>query len=375
MVCFYIYAPFYQKNSNGVRILYTLFDLIQRTGHRARVVCYEMGKGAFSKRDLPSRYRPFTMSTEEFLGNRVGPGDIVVYPDIVSGNPLNAPNLVRYLLNRPWYLTGQPVHYGPTDYLVAYSTSIDRHLPQLFLLNDDREYFFPLPYAEKDNLVSIYHGKGFSGQSLSRELKRLVATFDEQVVITRHSPAERMELARLLRRSKLLVTFDPISNMAYEASLCGTPALIVNDIFDFGTGAFNIRLHGVINDPRLYEAAVKDVVHAYPAYGGTLEGNLGRATEFVKAVVKHFEIINRSSPGWASSLYREAVSGKNKAQIELDALRFRTHTGGKRLVNYDHGAGSRLKRLRRFVPKPFLALGGGLKCKALSARLWSKGPA
>lgn len=44
--------------------------------------------------------------------------DIVIYPEIISGNPLQGKRVVRWLLNRPGVCSTMPV-YEKGDYLTA----------------------------------------------------------------------------------------------------------------------------------------------------------------------------------------------------------------------------------------------------------------
>lgn len=42
---------------------------------------------------------------------------IVIYPEIIPDNPLRSRRVVRWLLNRPGYVLGQPMNYSAEDYL------------------------------------------------------------------------------------------------------------------------------------------------------------------------------------------------------------------------------------------------------------------
>ena len=144
MPCFYVYAPLYQKNSNGIRILYTLSELIRKHGHTSKVICYEKEREDYDTL-MPARYKENNDVFFTIIGE-LNDDDIVIYPETISDNPLNSKNVVRYLLNRPMYLSGESIEYGSRDYLMAYSLRVDSNLPQLFILNDDREYFYPIDF-------------------------------------------------------------------------------------------------------------------------------------------------------------------------------------------------------------------------------------
>jgi hypothetical protein len=334
MTCFYVYAPLYQKNSNGIRVVYSLSELIREQGYSSKVICYEGNRRDYDLL-LPTRYKQHTIAIDDdFNGDfPLGNEDIVIYPETISGNPLKAKNVVRYLLNRPMYLTGRPIQYQDNDYLVAYSLRIDSNMPQLFILNDDRDYFYPTDFHGKESLVCIYYGKVTDPVIRDPELKALINTFKDKITITREFPKTRIELGDLLRRSRLLVSLDPISNITYEATLCGTPALIVNDIFGFSSQKFNITLYGIFSDPSTYDESIKDVKFSFRECSATIEENRKSTETFINNVTKHFKLISSDSDQAESNIYRQAIIGKNKIQKEVDKFRYMDYLKSQGLSN------------------------------------------
>ncbi|MGC4073215.1 MAG: hypothetical protein QM760_12000 [Nibricoccus sp.] len=53
----------------------------------------------------------------------------------------------------------------------------------------------------------------------------------------------------LLRRARLLVSFDPLTNLSYEATLCGTPSFIADNYMNLRYTDFNVPLLGFFEDP------------------------------------------------------------------------------------------------------------------------------
>ena len=318
MTCFYVYAPLYQKNSNGIRILYTLSELIRKQGFLSKVICYESNRADYDAL-MPDRYREHTIAINEKL--HLEEQDIVIYPETVSDNPLKAKNVVRYLLNRPMYLSSEVIEYGQCDYLISYSLNVNPNLPQLFILNDDREYFYPTNFDRKESLVCIYHGKS-SETEINHKVQDLIDTFEEQVVITRDFPKTRTALGKLLRKSRLLISLDPISNITYEATLCGTPSLITDDIFNFSRQEFNIPLYGIISDPTRYDEAIKDVGLAFDRYQLTIQENEKNVKDFIAFSTKHFNLINCATLDIQSHMYAQAITERNYNQRLIDKLNY-----------------------------------------------------
>jgi hypothetical protein len=358
MPCFYVYAPLYQKNSNGIRMLYTLSELIRKHGHKSKVICYEQEREDYDTL-MPARYKEHTIKLDSKFDNEfeLDDDDIVIYPETISDNPLKALNVVRYLLNRPMYLSGKGIEYGIRDYLVAYSLRVDSNLPQLFILNDDREYFYPIDFHDKQSLVCIYYGKVIDPAIRDQNLQDLINTFQEKVVITREFPRTRTELGELLRKSRLLVSLDPISNITYEATLCGTPALIVNDIFEFSSQKFNINLYAIINNPNAYDEAIKDVNLAFNQYKTVLQNNDESVKKFVKSVIAHFKTIDSEKLQIDSSIYSESIAARNHTQREIDELRYLVHLNSQGFSKVKISNSDYLNPIGRFLRNILIVTG------------------
>jgi CDP-4-dehydro-6-deoxyglucose reductase, E1 len=314
---FLIYTPFYQGSSNGIRILYTLVELLREMGINALIVCYD--HQIHDNTSLPERYRElFLRIGVDFSSSDIRENDIVIYPEIISGNPLQAVNVVRYLLNRPYVLTGEPVVYGPTDLIVSYSSWVDKHAFPLFLLNDDRHLFYPADITQKENTALLYFGKK-PGIKIPPRIREFVQLFDRTQEITRYFPANRLELGHLLRKSRVLISMDPLTNLCFEATLCNTPALVIEDDFNVIRQRAELPLYGVFSDPIAYPEAATDVKKSFPIYEKILRENSERVREFVETCFEHFS-------GWHTmadfkprlSILRQSLSVRK----ELDELRF-----------------------------------------------------
>ena len=91
-------------------------------------------------------------------------GDIVVYPEIIKGNPLDFRNVVRLILNRPGNLGYGDGVFGREDYIVS-ASRIFYEKPDLFLRNYIFPDFFSMDESEdltKRQLTIAYQGKGSS---------------------------------------------------------------------------------------------------------------------------------------------------------------------------------------------------------------------
>lgn len=286
---FYIYAPHYVQNSNGIRICYLLVELLRSNGLEAKALCYTDRR---SDIELPRAIAESTVFLSETKLD-LDEADVIVYPETISRNPLNGKRVVRYLLNRPSYLTNECVEYSETDFLVAYSKSIDDKLPQLYLLINEADTIKKYKQLEKENAVCLYFGK-VDEASLVGKVKRfspLLRQFKKINVITRVIPTSRDELFATIARSRLLICFDPISNISYESTLLGTPVVMADS--SFGTdGAFNIPLWGISSSVADIDRIGREVGRAYPYYEQHLNTQSIEVRNWASIVERHFRLIH-----------------------------------------------------------------------------------
>ena len=146
---------------------------------------------------------------------------IVVYPEGVVGNPLNAPKVVRYELNRRGVLNGvaEPLNKG--EFLLAHSRVLtpaaDLELRSAFYMKD-LDLLRNAPTPRHDCFDLVYAGKG--------KLFGPTPRVEGVVEVTREWP-RRAEFHELLRHARLFLSWDSWSAVNAEALLLGAiPVLL-----------------------------------------------------------------------------------------------------------------------------------------------------
>jgi len=194
---FIIFAPPYRHNSAGIRALYLLRDYLVGYGEDALVMSFE----------------------ERFP---LVDGDVVIYPEIVVGNPLGAKKVVR------WVLCDLGRLGGDTDFDDELVFAWDNTL-----MRDGYAGILEVPVVEdfffddsRERVVNCYYvGKGKF---------RPHGVLDGCVEITSSYPESREALAELLQSTKVLYTFDDFSGLSTEAVECGACVKVIKkDIEDF----------------------------------------------------------------------------------------------------------------------------------------------
>lgn len=249
-----IMSPGYTEKSWGVRTLHLLCHLLNG-----------MDVPAFMHLPSEGSTNP-SWNTPKATGAEVEEG-IVVYPEVVRGNPLRGARVVRWLLNRPGYIMGNKIRPGRKDYFVAFSPIIDDTKPALNLQVSNEGLFHPHDLPEKSGEL-VYLGKG--------DPRARRAEIDEgRTEITKEWPATHVELADVLRRSEVVYSYDNLSGVNYEATLCGTLCVVIpNGPFtrqDIAKG--ELGLNGIAwgTDPAEIERARRTLPDAYPRYLEVLE--------------------------------------------------------------------------------------------------------
>jgi len=206
---FAVCAPDYTGGSGGSIALHRLCDLLNASGCEAWIVPIEAG----------------AVTNPDWRGPLAGadgplpPDAVAIYPEIISGNPLGAGRVVRWLLNRPGAVNGgAAMDEQPEDLLLAYDPQIDADLPVLWVPVIDPTVFFPKDRPGSGRLLWI--GKGRAPAGLDRS---------GTTVITRSWPATKRELAEALRGADALVSCDWLTAMIGEALMCATPVVLVDD--------------------------------------------------------------------------------------------------------------------------------------------------
>ncbi len=261
-----IVSPGYTEKSWGVRTLHLLCHLLNG-----------MQVPAFMHFTKYPATNP-AWNTPLAAPNHVRDG-IVVYPEIEIANPLKARRVVRWLLSRPGYITGRKFRSGRDDYIVAFSRMMDETKPILNLQTPNEGYFHPNDLPPKSGEL-FYVGKG-------KQRARLPEIERGRREITRIWPATHVEYADLLRRSEVVYSYDTLSGVNYEATLCGTLCVIIpNGGYtreDISKG--ELGLNGIAwgTAPEEIARARRTLPDAYPQYLRVLDRQHEGIRRFVDA--------------------------------------------------------------------------------------------
>ena len=218
-----IYTPSYDDTNGGAIFLHGLADMLAGLGEAAAVTpmmpLYRTGRRDRLRRFL--RPEPFdTMPGSRagvVRGRDVGASDIVVYPEIVPGNPLGARNVVRWLLYKPGvfhrFAPGQgEMFFAMGDFCDV--PEVTGGAPRLTAWRIHPAYRDPGPVERRGSCYMLRKGAG----------KEIVHDLTDSVRLDGLSHAET---ARAFARSEVFYCYDEMTLYSEYAALCGCPSVVI----------------------------------------------------------------------------------------------------------------------------------------------------
>ncbi len=209
---YYIIAPPYTELSSGIRVLHYLCHILNRRGYEAYVSTTATRDGLRT---------PYLSEAVKFRHRREGREPIVVYPEVVKGNPLGARHVVRYLLNTPGYLGGDET-FDPEEFILQYR---EEFVPET--MTPDCALFLPPSDLSVFNTDGVDDAKR-SGVCfyVNRYKGPMEAVPDGAIELSRRFPRSLSELGALFKSVELLYTYE-FSSITLEAALCGCPTVYI----------------------------------------------------------------------------------------------------------------------------------------------------
>jgi len=229
---FYLFAPPYKRASAGVTVIHMLCDQLNRHGYPAYMVPDYRYFGKFGYSNFSSKNSLICpvvsrLELERSLSEKKIP--IIIYPETISGNPLNAKNIVRYLLyyNGALQSAVDALANIENEGLLYYTNDIRRSLgdfpdrakfeSRLTMPVQDPSLYQPLHIG--DRVKEYYYAEKFIHVHKGNVPNVIV---ERATRITRDggdSPTPE-QLVKVISEAKVLHVFEDTA-LSYEALLAG----------------------------------------------------------------------------------------------------------------------------------------------------------
>lgn len=239
---YYIFAPQYTRISAGIKSLHILCNALNRIGERAYLAIHPYSAPDHAVH--PQLLTPLLTRGIIEHDYKTGLTPIMVYPEVVSGNPYGAPFVVRYVLNYPGLLGGDET-YPENEFCITYSHELASVVPNtkltLFVPASDPNIFTPEPREERKGSC-FYAGK-------YREIHggELFDVTHDSVEIHRLPPRAQTpeQIAELFRRSEVFYTYENTA-LVIEALMCECPVVFLpNEHLTGSIGARELGWDGI----------------------------------------------------------------------------------------------------------------------------------
>ena len=223
---YYVVSPPYERRSAGIKALHLLCHWLNRAGYPAFIHNVLEREGPFARPDLITPLLTPRVALDHL---NAGLAPIIVYPEIFAGNPLQAPCVVRYVLNHPGLLGGD-MQFDESEMIFAYS----QHLP--IPLDPERAFCaFRSSTRRFFTCRRLRTAPGSAPVSMPTNFGRPETPFglpgDAVEILAQSADAQTPEqIANLFRTCEKFYAFEDTA-LILEAALCGCPTIIMRSDF------------------------------------------------------------------------------------------------------------------------------------------------
>lgn len=223
----FIYAYSYNENSGGVIALHRLCHLINEvTNHQAYLVPHRKYgfrqdvKYIFKKPklDVHTEWNTPIWRKKTFPKN-----SIVIYPEIVNGNPLKIKNVVRWLLHQPGFHTGM-VDYGRDELYFKFNSAIKdfSYENSQTSLNELKVIFYPIDTYKNLNLKRTVE----SCYMIRKGTNKPIIHDEDSICLDGKSHSETAEI---FNKAKTFICYDDYTAYSIFSVLAGCVSVVVPD--------------------------------------------------------------------------------------------------------------------------------------------------
>lgn len=229
---FIIYTHSFDEKFGGVIVLHQLCHTLNNLGHEAYL--WPNNKPLFTRSNFfnPSVLNRWRLSKFRFktyphfdtpIANKKDLSDsIVIYPEIIHGNPLKAEKVVRWLLHKPG-VNSERVQFEPVDLVVAYGKEFGN---EDILISDEQVLHL------KFSMQNIYKQTNFSERSgychMVRKGQGKSPIHPEDSILLDN--LSHSEVSRIFNQCKYFISYDPYTYYSIYAVLCGCISIVIPDL-------------------------------------------------------------------------------------------------------------------------------------------------
>lgn len=228
---FIIYAYSFNVNSGGTIVLHQLCHLLNEQGYEAFLWPHKKPIFDFKKpfSSLYNQYRFLIrkkFKTHKQFNTPIAEEKdlkdaIIIYPEIVNGNPLNASKAVRWLLHKPGFHNGV-INFGENDLIVGYGKECSGN--NIFITDEK-------VLVTKYIMTDIYKQTNFQERTGSchmiRKGKNKKFVHDKNSILVDSLSHE--EMSKIFNQVEVFISYDSYTYYTTYAALCGCKSIVIPD--------------------------------------------------------------------------------------------------------------------------------------------------
>ena len=251
---FIFYTPHFDENNGGVIAIFKLADLLNQHGHIAKIwhwtrmhdneVRLINGKvptqfvipNNISRIDIGCPYTISEASKEDIFDS------VVIYPEIIEGNPLGAKKVVRWLLNKPGAINGC-TSFGFGDLIFHYA---DHFLPDGYIAEE--KFSLKITDFKIDTYLNNHTHERHGEFYMIRKGHDVPHTYHHSSAVNIDGKSH-VELSQIFSSAKTFISYDLHTAYSLFASMAGCDSIVVPrpgmTIDQWRTGKDKSDIHGV----------------------------------------------------------------------------------------------------------------------------------
>lgn len=232
-----IYAPPYDEDMGGVIVLYKLCSMLNEQGCEASIwpawkpsvrnnhlfrdlfeLCLWEFKWLIKKIVKMNGYSsPYSVTMSKSCDVKDG---IVIYPEIIEGNPLAAKRVIRWLLNKPGKVSGK-VDFGEDDVFFYYHSHFND-----VVVNPNYDYHLNVIEINK-KIYKQWNNDVRTGTCymVRKGAGRLLNQHDEGAI--KLDGMSHTQVAEVFNKCKYFVSYDLYTMYSRYAAMCGCIPIVI----------------------------------------------------------------------------------------------------------------------------------------------------
>lgn len=220
-------SPRYEENGGGSIALHRLCHIINEYTEHKAYLCPLSYSFKNTVKEFLRRKKKFLVNdswnTPIYRSLFLPKNEIVIYPEIVSGNPLKSKRVIRWFLHNPGHFTGE-INYGDGELYFKYTSGFDKYIPNnnscispnlLTVVSYPTDIYMENTAIQKDIDTSYIVRKG-KGKPFIHPPNSIC--IDE---------LPHTEVANILKRSKNFISYDLYTAYSRFATLAGCDSYVV----------------------------------------------------------------------------------------------------------------------------------------------------